>query len=130
MSDDPDLREYVSRNLALGRLSGQQRIRIRYRKFATPFYDYGRISPSELQNLVAGTGWVMNDVLDRGEGNYVAVLEKRSRNVTELKLLPTGCDHHPCSEVHTGPRQSTTLSVKAGNTRQLKYFLCEITPWN
>lgn len=73
--EDSSTRSYVSSNLEAGRLSGQQRIRIRYRKFATPFYDYCRITVDELRELITDTGWVISDVLDRGEGIYIALLE-------------------------------------------------------
>lgn len=73
--EDLSTREYVARNLQGGRLSGQQRIRIRYRKFATPFYDYCRITKAELEELIRDTGWVFGDVLDTGDGIYVASLE-------------------------------------------------------
>ncbi|MDP9296780.1 MAG: class I SAM-dependent methyltransferase [Actinomycetota bacterium] len=55
--DDPDVRAYVQRNRRLGRLSGQSRLRIRYRRFATPWFDFFRIAPDELEDLVDGTGW-------------------------------------------------------------------------
>ena len=34
------------------------------------------MSVDELRTLADGTGWAVGDVLDRGEGIYVAVLEK------------------------------------------------------
>jgi SAM-dependent methyltransferase len=51
---DPDMRRYVQRNRRLGRLSGQSRIRIRYRSYVTPWFDYFRITPGE---TLRTSGW-------------------------------------------------------------------------
>jgi hypothetical protein len=75
-SQDSETREKAARNVANGRFSGEHRTRIRYRKFVTPFFTSSRTSPDELQDLVRGTGWALGDVLDRGEGIYVAVLQR------------------------------------------------------
>jgi SAM-dependent methyltransferase len=73
---DPAMQEYVSRNLAAGRLSGYARNRIRYKKFATPFAEYLRITVAELRSVIEGTGWRLGEVIDRGEGIYIGVLER------------------------------------------------------
>jgi SAM-dependent methyltransferase len=73
---DADMKTYVERNLELGRLSGQSRIRIRYRKYATPFFDFFRIAPDELDELLRGTGWATTKVIWEDDTSYVAVLDK------------------------------------------------------
>ena len=73
---DADMQDYVNRNLMLGRVSGQSRIRIRYRKYATPFFDFFRIAPEELEALLEGAGWRMNEVLHQDGESYVAVVDK------------------------------------------------------
>jgi SAM-dependent methyltransferase len=75
-SEDGETHAKVARNLAQGRLSGQHRSRIRYKTFATPFFDSSRMTPDELRVLAEDTGWVVREILDRDEGIYVAVLEK------------------------------------------------------
>jgi SAM-dependent methyltransferase len=75
---DPDTASYVRRNLRLGRLSGQRRIRIRYRQYATPWFDYFGITPDELTDLVNGTGWHIGRVMESDDSMYIAVLEKES----------------------------------------------------
>ena len=73
---DPDWKSYVERNLELGRISGQTRIRIRYRKHATPFFDYFRIGPDEVESLLEGTGWKMSQVISEDDISYVAIIGK------------------------------------------------------
>ena len=48
-STDPDIVDYFTKNLARGRLSGQGRSRIRYRKIVTPWFDFLRMTIDELQ---------------------------------------------------------------------------------
>ncbi|MGH2662697.1 MAG: class I SAM-dependent methyltransferase [Actinomycetota bacterium] len=74
---DPEMRRYVQRNRRLGRLSGQSRIRIRYRHHVTPWFDYFRITPGELAELLDGTGWQLSRILDSENDLYVAVIEKQ-----------------------------------------------------
>jgi hypothetical protein len=38
-------------------MSGQIRMRARYKRFATPWFDYLMVSPQELETIVNGTGW-------------------------------------------------------------------------
>lgn len=75
-SHDAETRDKAARNLALGRFSGEHRSRIRYKNLATPFFTSARMSPDELRDLVADTGWRVAEILDRDEGIYLAVLEK------------------------------------------------------
>jgi SAM-dependent methyltransferase len=77
---DPDMRRYVQRNRTLGRLSGQSRIRIRYRAYVTPWFDYFRITPGELSQLLDGTGWEITRLLQSEDGLYVAVIDKQMRH--------------------------------------------------
>lgn len=74
---DPIERAYQERNRARGRLSGQWRIRLRYRVLATPWFDYLYCSPGELEDLTADTGWRVTDLDDPGDGAYTAVLRRR-----------------------------------------------------
>jgi SAM-dependent methyltransferase len=56
-TSDPDRLSYMQRNVEEGRLPGHSRIRIRYRRFATAWFDFRRVSPEEMGNLADGTGW-------------------------------------------------------------------------
>jgi SAM-dependent methyltransferase len=74
-TDDPVHLDYQERNRERGRMSGQIRLRIRFRRAATPWFDYLMVSQPELADLVEGTGWAVGDVLD-SDDTYVAILEK------------------------------------------------------
>jgi SAM-dependent methyltransferase len=74
-TDDPSHLAYQERNRARGRMSGQIRIRIRYRDHATPWFDYLMVSQAELEDLLDGTGWQLGRVLE-SEDTYVAVIDK------------------------------------------------------
>ena len=75
-SSDPDMKSYVERNVQLGRVSGQARIRIRYRRYATPFFDFFRIAPDELELLLEGTGWQLHQVFWEDPTSYVGLIDK------------------------------------------------------
>ncbi len=68
-------RRYHERNRARGRLGGVERLRIRYRGYATPWFDALFASREELASIVEGTGWAVRAFVDEGAG-YVAVLDK------------------------------------------------------
>jgi SAM-dependent methyltransferase len=68
---------YHRRNRERGRLSGQVRIRIRYRDLATPWFEYLFLSRPELEELVDGTGWLLTRTIEDEGPLYVAVLEKQ-----------------------------------------------------
>jgi len=55
-------------------MGGVERLRVRYRQYATPWYDVLFASREELARLVEGTGWVASRFVDNGPG-YVAVLD-------------------------------------------------------
>lgn len=71
--------EYHERNRGRGRLPGALRIRVRFKKHATDWFDYLLAAPEEMRDLVGETPWELREVVE-GEGNrgvYVGVLEKR-----------------------------------------------------
>ncbi|MGH9168679.1 MAG: class I SAM-dependent methyltransferase [Acidimicrobiia bacterium] len=74
-TSDPDRLSYMQRNVEEGRLPGHFRIRIRYRRFATPWFDFLRVSPEEMGNLADGTGWQLVKVLREDESLYIGVLQ-------------------------------------------------------
>jgi SAM-dependent methyltransferase len=74
-TDDPDHLAYQARNRERGRMSGQIRIRVRYRDLATPWFDYLMVSPDELRQLAEPAGWRVARTLESDDA-YVAVLEK------------------------------------------------------
>jgi SAM-dependent methyltransferase len=74
-TDDPVHLAYLERNRSRGRLPGQIRIRVRYRLHTTPWLDYLMVSPTELEELLDGTGWRLSRTLD-SDDTYIAVIEK------------------------------------------------------
>ena len=55
-------------------MGGVERLRVRYRRCATPWYDVLWASRVEVMQLTKGTGWKVTRFLDSGPG-YVAILE-------------------------------------------------------
>ena len=77
---EPEHLAYHQLNRARGRMSGQLRLRIRYRKYTTPWFDYLFISKAELENILDGTAWKVENYIDAATTpTYVAILVKRSR---------------------------------------------------
>jgi SAM-dependent methyltransferase len=74
-SDAADI-AYQEQNRVRGRMPGQVTIRIRYRGYATPWYDLLNVSAAELGQLVAGTSWRLAQVVEGEPPDYYAVLEK------------------------------------------------------
>ena len=75
-NDAKDL-AYLERNLERGRMPGQVTIRIRYGELVTPWFELLCVSPSELQDLLVGTGWRMGWAREADEPpDWYAVLEK------------------------------------------------------
>ena len=57
-------------------MSGQVRIRARYQKYKTPWFDYLFVSKKELESLLKGTGWKVRKYLDGPNDMYIMILEK------------------------------------------------------
>jgi SAM-dependent methyltransferase len=73
---DPDHLAYHERNRRRGRMGGQLRIRVRYRGYRTPWFDYLLASPDEMRELLDGTGWSIEHIVEGAGGVYIAVIEK------------------------------------------------------
>jgi SAM-dependent methyltransferase len=66
---------YHERNRRRGRLAGEIRLRVRYRTYATPWVDYLMVSPAEMEEIVNGTGWRLQEVF-RDEVFFAGVIER------------------------------------------------------
>lgn len=73
---DPDFLWYQKYNRSRGRMSGQIRLRIRYKKYITPWIDYLMVSKKELKQILDGTGWKLSRTIDSEGSQYIAILEK------------------------------------------------------
>jgi SAM-dependent methyltransferase len=68
-------RQYQARSRERGKMGGVEHIRIRHRRYATPWYDVLFASRDELTRLADETGWRVARFIDHGPG-YVAILER------------------------------------------------------
>ena len=73
-TDEGDHLTYHERNREQGRLPGALRIRVRYRRYVTPWFDYLLAGPEEMRELVADTPWNLVEVIGDEDGDYVGVL--------------------------------------------------------
>ncbi|MBU7015693.1 MAG: class I SAM-dependent methyltransferase, partial [Theionarchaea archaeon] len=75
-TDVPEHLEYHEFNRKRGRMAGQMRLRVHYKKYVTPWFDYLIVSKDEMQDIVSGTGWAINRFIDAKQGIYCVVIEK------------------------------------------------------
>lgn len=73
----PEHLAYHAQNRAKGRMSGQIKLRVRYKKYATPWIDYLMVSRKELEDILEGTDWTVSEYLDTDAAQYVAVIDKK-----------------------------------------------------
>ncbi|GAH19377.1 unnamed protein product, partial [marine sediment metagenome] len=59
------------------RMSGQVRIRIRYKKYVTPWFDYLLFSKEEMNKILKNTDWEVKKFINGQYGMYIAIIEKR-----------------------------------------------------
>ncbi len=75
-TDNPDHLEYHRHNKNKGRMAGQVRIRIRFRKYVGKWFDYLMVSKNEMKEILKGTGWKIKKFIDSDGSYYVAIIEK------------------------------------------------------
>lgn len=68
--------EYQEFNRRRGRMPGQLRLRMRYKNYATPWFDYLTVSPSEMRAIVMKTGWDVVEFIEGESGVYSAIIDK------------------------------------------------------
>jgi len=74
---EPAHLRYHKLNRRRGRMAGQVRIRVRYREYATPWFDYLLVSKPEMRNILQGTGWRLKRTLGSSiSPAYIAIIEK------------------------------------------------------
>ncbi len=78
-TDNPDHLSYHELNRQRGRMGGQVKIRVRYKKYATPWFDYLLVSKKEMADILEGTNWKINKFIDTEGPVYVAIIEKKSK---------------------------------------------------
>jgi SAM-dependent methyltransferase len=68
--------EYLRLNKRRGRMAGQVRIRVRYKKYVTPWFDYLFVSKDEMRKILEGTGWGVRHFIDSRGPVYIAIIDK------------------------------------------------------
>jgi len=75
-TSNPNHLEYQELNQKRGRMSGQLRIRIRFKKYTTPWFDYLLVSKDEMEKILQDTGWKVRQYIDSEMSNYITIIEK------------------------------------------------------
>jgi SAM-dependent methyltransferase len=75
-TDSPDHLAYHELNRQRGRLPGQIKMRVRYKRTVGAWFDYLFVSPAEMREIVADSDWQVEEFIDSGEANYFAVIGK------------------------------------------------------
>lgn len=75
-TDLPEHKAYHAWNRERGRPPGQVRVRVRYKKYVTRWFDLLLVSEEELAALLAGVGWTIAATIHGEAGQYTAVLAK------------------------------------------------------
>jgi SAM-dependent methyltransferase len=73
---DPYWLEHHEVNRQKGRMAGQNRMRVRYLGFTTPWFDWLLVSRDEMESILRGTGWTVKRYIGGDTRTYVAVIEK------------------------------------------------------
>lgn len=73
-TSDPDHLKYHQNNRDRRRMTGQIRIRVRYKRLRTSWFDLLLVSQDEMTDILVGTGWFIRQFI--GGANYSAVIEK------------------------------------------------------
>lgn len=76
MSEDPAHLAYHAENRSKGRMGGQIRMRVRYKQYKSPWFDYLFLSPEELEDLLEGTGWRLKEIIAESGPSYAVRLER------------------------------------------------------
>jgi SAM-dependent methyltransferase len=83
LTTERDHLQYHRSNRARGRMGGQIRLRVRFRKSIGRWFDYLLVSPLEMESLLAGSGWEIERLIGSGEPGYFAII-RRSRSMATV----------------------------------------------
>jgi SAM-dependent methyltransferase len=75
--DDPEDLDYQERNRRTGLQLGRVRLRLRYGDLLTPWWELLNLPPADIEGLVDGTGWRLEEHLMEG-ADHVVVLRRRA----------------------------------------------------
>src|SRR5947209_19710530 len=57
-------------------MPGELTIRVRYKKYTTPWFDYLIVSKKEMKRILEGTGWRVKRFVNSQGSVYIGVIEK------------------------------------------------------
>jgi ubiquinone/menaquinone biosynthesis C-methylase UbiE len=77
---DPVHLSYHKFNRERGRMPGQLRIRVRFKKFIGCWFDYLLVSKKEMEKILEGTGWRIRKYINSDKSSYIAIIEKNENN--------------------------------------------------
>jgi SAM-dependent methyltransferase len=77
-TDNPAHLEYHRSNRKRGRMGGQVRIRVRFKRYATKWFDYLMVSKEEMREILRGTGWKIKRFIDSEDSGYIAIISKET----------------------------------------------------
>ncbi len=79
LTTDADHLQYHRWNRKRGRMGGQIRLRVRYKRSTSKWFDYLFVSPKEMEGLLEGSGWEIERLIGSGEPAYFAVIRKKGQ---------------------------------------------------
>ena len=77
-TNNPDHLSYQRENRVRDRMSGQVKIRARYRGYVGKWFDYLLVSPREMNQIVKDTGWKIDRLIKSKGPPYIAIIQKIS----------------------------------------------------
>lgn len=75
-TNDPVHISYHTLNKKRGRMPGQIRMRLRFKKCIGDWFDYLFVSKDELKDIIKGTGWKVKKFISSNGPIYAAIIEK------------------------------------------------------
>jgi SAM-dependent methyltransferase len=81
LTENPHHLAYQESNLQRGRLAGQLRIRVRFQKYKTPWFEYLLVSGEEMRAIVSGTGWRVDRLFSSQGSSFSALIVKDPKAV-------------------------------------------------
>lgn len=75
-TDNPAHLEYHKFNRKRGRMAGQVKLRIRFEKYVSDWFNYLMVSKKEMKKLLKGTDWKIKKFIDFKKARYIALIEK------------------------------------------------------
>jgi hypothetical protein len=72
----PEALEMHEQNRQQGKMPGEMRLRIRYKRYVTPWIDYFMLSPKELEGFLVENRWRIDRVDEGVDGLYLVVIGK------------------------------------------------------